>query len=112
MRDTELGICHKFNHKKPLPSHAEGSWEAQVLAAWDTVAARFWEPQATGATQRKRPASDEGSSSQRRLRLDKELALTTPRFTQHLQPLGRTRRGHEVAGAAHGPNDRPSNLVA
>ena len=67
MRDTELGICHKFNHKKPLPSHAEGSWEAQVLAAWDTVAARFWEPtQATGATQRKRPASDEGSSSQQK----------------------------------------------
>ena len=34
LRDAELGVYHKLTDNKPLPSHAEGSWEAQVLAAW------------------------------------------------------------------------------
>lgn len=63
LRDhAKHGVYHKLTDNKPLPSHAEGSWEAQVLAAWPTVAARFWEP-AQAAAPRKRSAG-EGSSAQ------------------------------------------------
>ena len=66
LRDAELGVCHRRvpSCNKPMPSHAEGSWEAQVLAAWPTAVKEkhIWDPVPARAP-RKRSAG-EGSSSQ------------------------------------------------
>ena len=69
LRDAQLGVSNRRTPttNKPLPSHAEGSWEAQVLDAWPTAVKekRIWEPAAApAAAPRKRSAGGEGSSAQ------------------------------------------------